>query len=136
MLTNLPEQTSKVFNYIDSPITGPYFVVFIFSWIYLRHYHNLWILWSVFYELPHVGEYYLDWDKPHYKCWLAKLVISTLLSALQLVNIFWLYCVLRVAYRYIFKAELADVRSEDEGGEDDEDVGFDDDDTKTPFNEE
>ncbi|KAF3177015.1 hypothetical protein TWF106_001632 [Orbilia oligospora] len=128
--------TSKVFNYIDSPITGPYFVVFIFSWVYLRHYHNLWILWSVFYELPYVGEYYLDWDEPHYKCGLAKLVISTLLSALQLVNIFWLYCVLRVAYRYVFKAELADVRSEDEGGEEDDDVGFDDDDTKTPTLEE
>ncbi|KAK6544526.1 hypothetical protein TWF694_001216 [Orbilia ellipsospora] len=128
--------TSKVFNYIDSPITGPYFVVFVGSWIYLRHYHNLWILWSVFTELEHVGEYRLDWDEPFYKCWIAKAVIGTLLSALQLVNIFWLYCVLRVAYRYVFKAELADVRSEDEGGEGDEDdVGFDDD-TKTPVLEE
>ncbi|KAK6332431.1 hypothetical protein TWF696_003146 [Orbilia brochopaga] len=127
--------TSKCLNYIDSPITGPYFIVFIGSWVYLRHYLNLWILWSVFYELP-VGEMVLDWDRPYFKCLLAQVVISSLLSALQCVNIFWLYCVIRVAYRYVFNSELSDVRSEDEGGEGDEDdVGFDDD-IKTPVSDE
>ncbi|EWC45335.1 hypothetical protein DRE_00734 [Drechslerella stenobrocha 248] len=128
--------TSKVLNYVDSPITGPYFVVFIGSWVYLRHYLNLGILWSVFTEMPYVADFRLDWDEPYYNCQLGQIVISSLLSALQIVNIFWLYLVLRVAYRYVFKAELNDVRSEDEGGEGDEDdVGFDDD-IKTPMLEE
>ncbi|KAF3930713.1 hypothetical protein ABW19_dt0209026 [Dactylella cylindrospora] len=128
--------TSKVFNYIDSPITGPYFGVFVCSWVYLRHYHNLWILWSVFYEMPYIGEYRLDWDAPFYKCTLAKTVITILLTGLQLVNIFWLYLVLRVAYRYVFSDHLNDVRSEDEDdGEDiDNDIGFDNEE-KTPISE-
>jgi acyl-CoA-dependent ceramide synthase len=45
MLTLL--KTSKVLNYIDSPLIIPYFGVFIFAWVYLRHYHNLRFLSSM-----------------------------------------------------------------------------------------
>jgi hypothetical protein len=41
-------QTSKCLNYIDSPIVIPYFVFFMGTWIYLRHYQNLRILLSIF----------------------------------------------------------------------------------------
>ena len=34
-------QTLKVLNYLDHPLTGPYFVVFVANWAYLRHYINL-----------------------------------------------------------------------------------------------
>jgi acyl-CoA-dependent ceramide synthase len=36
-----------VLNYIDSPLVIPYFGIFIFAWTYLRHYHNLRILYSM-----------------------------------------------------------------------------------------
>jgi very-long-chain ceramide synthase len=40
-------QTSKVLNYIDSPIVIPYFIVFLCVWVYLRHYQNLRIFASM-----------------------------------------------------------------------------------------
>ncbi|RLV91626.1 Sphingosine N-acyltransferase LAG1 [Spathaspora sp. JA1] len=106
--------TSKTLNYLNSPITGPFFVVFIGVWVYLRHYLNLKILWSVLTEFRTVGEWELNWDTQQYKCYISQPITFGLIFALQLVNIYWLFLIFRILYRYIYVGVTEDERSDDE----------------------
>lgn len=90
-------------------------------WIYLRHYLNLIILRSEFYEFKTVGPYGpLDWENEQYKGPVLHFLSTAFLGALQCLNLFWLFLILRVAYRFIFLDRLEDDRSDNEGDEEDE----------------
>ncbi|RTE84084.1 hypothetical protein BHE90_001405 [Fusarium euwallaceae] len=108
---------SKVLNYLKSPITVPFYVTFMGVWIYMRHYINLRIIYSLFTEYKTVGPYELNWETEQYKCPLAQAITSTLLIALQSLNLVWLYYVLRVAYRITVYNEQRDARSDDEASD-------------------
>lgn len=113
---------SKSLNYAAHPAQGPTFALCIAVWTYLRHYLNLRILYSMLPggEFSTVGPYTLDWEAEQYKCPLANVIAFSLLTALQLLNMFWLYCLLRSAYRLVFLGIAKDDRSdveEDEGKE-------------------
>jgi len=122
-------QTSKCFNYLDFWITGPYFVMFLCIWAYLRHYINLVILKSLLPpghipftsittgEFTTVGPYELNWETQQYKCWIAQPIVFFLLAALQIINIIWFFLLVRIATRYLLKGEQKDERSEDEAEE-------------------
>ncbi|KAI1074220.1 longevity assurance proteins LAG1/LAC1 [Whalleya microplaca] len=110
---------SKSLNYIESPLQGPSFGLCIIMWTYLRHYINLRILYSLFNEFSTVGPYELDWETEQYKCLYSNVITFVLLAALQTLNLFWLYCLLRSAYRFVFQGIAKDDRSEDEAPEDD-----------------
>lgn len=110
-------QTSKVLNYLDSPIVAPYFAFFIGVWVYLRHYINLRILWAVLTEFATVGPFELNWETEQYKCFLAQCIAFTLLASLQAVNLFWLFLILRIAWRILANSVIADDRSDDEDDE-------------------
>jgi acyl-CoA-dependent ceramide synthase len=101
-------------NYLDHPIVGPYFGFFILVWIYMRHYLNLRILWSEFNEFKTVGPYELDWATEQYKCSISHYISTALLASLQCLNIFWLYYILRIAYRFVWFNVAQDDRSDDE----------------------
>ncbi|KAI2626564.1 longevity assurance proteins LAG1/LAC1 [Hypoxylon sp. NC1633] len=105
---------SKSLNYIQSPLQGPSFGLCTIIWAYLRHYINLRILYSILTEFRTVGPYELSWEAEQYKCLLSNVVAFVLLAALQALNIFWLYCLLRSGYRFVFKGIAKDDRSEDE----------------------
>ena len=60
------------FELFGISITGPFFVIFIGVWIYLRHYINLQILWSVLTEFRTVGDFELNWITQQYKCWISQ----------------------------------------------------------------
>ncbi|KAL1894970.1 sphingosine N-acyltransferase lag1 [Ceratocystis pirilliformis] len=109
--------TSKTLNYIDSPIVGPYFFLFMCVWIYCRHFINIRILISLFFEFRTVGPFELDWENEQYKCLLAQGIATTLLSALQTLNLIWLSHIIRIAYRFIRYSTANDDRSEDESDE-------------------
>lgn len=109
--------TSKTLNYLDSILTGPFYIVFVCIWIYLRHYINLKILWSVLTEFRTVGEWELNWDTQQYKCWISQPIVFFLIFALQLLNCYWLFLLLRILYRYVMGGVKADERSEDEDAE-------------------
>ena len=109
-------QTSKVLNYIQSPITVPYFSFFICTWAYLRHYINLRILYSVLTTFRTVGSFELDWETQQYKCWISQYVAFGLLAALQSLNLFWMYLILRIAYHAIW-TQPKDDRSDEEDDE-------------------
>lgn len=106
--------TSKVLNYLDSSITVPFYALFMCVWIYMRHYINLRIIYSLFTEFKTVGPYELNWETEQYKCPLSFGITSTLLIALQALNLVWLYYVLRVAYRIVLYNEQKDARSDGE----------------------
>lgn len=86
-------------------------------WIYLRHYINLRIIFSLFTEFKTVGPYELDWETQQYKCLLSNVITLGLLAALQALNLFWLYCLLRSAYRFVVHRIAKDDRSEAEDSE-------------------
>ncbi|POR38971.1 Sphingosine N-acyltransferase LAG1 [Tolypocladium paradoxum] len=105
---------SKSLSYIGSPLLAPFFALSIGSWIYLRNYLNLRILYSVLTEFRTVGPYELDWETEQYKCWISNVVTFVLLAGLQALNLFWLYCLLRNAYRFVVHNIAKDDRSEAE----------------------
>nr|UWK20526.1 longevity assurance factor/sphinganine N acyl transferase subunit 1 [Trichoderma rubi] len=111
--------SSKALNYIDHPIVAPYFATFVAVWIYMRHFINLKIIWSLFTEFRTVGPFELNWVTQQYKCWISQYITTALLASLQALNLFWLFYILRIAFRFIRDKEATDDRSEDE---DDEEV--------------
>lgn len=112
--------TSKTLNYIDHPIVGPYFFLFMCTWIYLRHYINLKIIWSLFTEFRTVGPFELNWETEQYKCWISQVITASLLASLQALNLFWLFFIVRIAYRFLRDKTADDDRSEDEDEEPEE----------------
>lgn len=96
---------------------GPYFTFFIFMWCYLRHYLNLRILYSMTNEFMTVGPYVLNWEMEQYKCWISHIITFSLLASLQALNLFWLYYILRIAYRFVFFKVAQDDRSDNDESE-------------------
>ncbi|KAK4123520.1 longevity assurance proteins LAG1/LAC1 [Parathielavia appendiculata] len=109
--------TSKTLNYLDHWLTGPYYFTFMCVWIYLRHYLNLRILFSLFTEYKTVGPYELNWETQQYKCALSFVITLALLSSLQALNLFWLFFIIRIAYRFVVHNVAKDDRSDAEESE-------------------
>lgn len=102
-------------NYLEFPLVGPFFFVFVLTWVYFRHYLMLLILYSVLTEFVTIGPFKLNAEKGQYKYWLTQYVTFGLLGSLQAVNLFWLYLILRIAKNYLWKREdIVDTRSDDE----------------------
>lgn len=110
-------QLCKSLSYVNSSSRGvaPLFAATISTWIYTRHYLNIRILTSLLTEFRTVGPYELDWEKEQYKCAISNVITFALLAALQALNIFWLGCLIRNAYRLAVLKIVRDDRSEDEG---------------------
>jgi very-long-chain ceramide synthase len=115
-------QTSKTLNYIDHPMVPPYFTLFMVVWMYLRHYINLKIIWSLFTDFKTVGPYELDWAAGQFKCELSFWITLGLLSSLQALNMFWFFYIVRIAYRIVVHNIVEDDRSDAEPDEEDEAV--------------
>jgi acyl-CoA-dependent ceramide synthase len=101
-------------NYMQSRITGPFFTIFLCVWVYMRHYLNLAILWSIVVEFSSIGPYHLDWAAEQYKCWISQVITFLLLATLQGLNLMWLFLLLRVGRRYWKTGEKVDDRSDEE----------------------
>jgi very-long-chain ceramide synthase len=82
--------------------------------VYLRHYVNILILYATLTTFRTIGPFELDWAAEQYKCLLAQVITFSLLAALQSINLFWLFFIMRVAYNVVFANIVADVRSDDE----------------------
>ncbi|KAK6197959.1 acyl-CoA-dependent ceramide synthase [Scheffersomyces amazonensis] len=106
--------TSMTMNYIKSRFTGPFLVMFVIVWAYLRHYINLKILYSVLTEFRTVGPWELNWETQQYKCWISQPIVFFLIGVLQIVNLYWFFLILRILWRYIVGGVARDERSDDE----------------------
>lgn len=100
---------------------APYFGVFICIWMYLRHYINLCVLWATLTEFRTVGPFELDWETQQYKCWISQYITFALLACLQALNLYWIYVILRIAYKLVFHKIARDDREDDEDEDEDED---------------
>ncbi|KAI1331156.1 TLC domain-containing protein [Xylariaceae sp. FL0255] len=109
--------TSKVLNYMDHWLVGPYFFVFMCAWTYLRHYLNLRFIYSLFTEFRTVGPYELNWETEQYKCDISFVITFALLASLQALNLFWMFFIVRIAYRFVVYQTADDDRSEAEESE-------------------
>ncbi|KAI0148357.1 TLC domain-containing protein [Xylariaceae sp. FL1272] len=109
--------TSKSLNYIDHYLQGPYFALCIGMWVYLRHYINLKILYSITNEFKSIGPFVLNWETEQYKCEISQVITFSLLAALQALNLFWLYCLLRSAYKFVWLGIAKDDREDDDDDE-------------------
>lgn len=112
---------SKTCNYLDSALTAPVFILFVVCWVFLRHYVNLRILWSVLTEFRTEGNYVLNFATQQYKCWISLPIVFVLISALQLVNLYWLALIIRILYRMLWKGIQKDERSDSESDAENED---------------
>ncbi|KAI1364152.1 TLC domain-containing protein [Xylaria arbuscula] len=117
---------SKTFNYIDSPWQGPYYVLCVVVWVYTRHYINLHILYSILTEFRTIGPYVLDWEQEQYKCVISNVITFVLLAMLQVLNIYWSKCLLRVGYQFAFLGIAKDDREEEDDHSEPEDNKPDD----------
>nr|ACB12562.1 Fum17 [Fusarium oxysporum] len=108
---------SKSLNYLGHRLQTPAFCLCVIAWIYLRHYTNWRILYSVLTEFRTVGPFELDWEAQQYKCQLSQFITFGLLATLQTLNIIWLYCLFRNAYRLLFLGIAKDDRSDTEESE-------------------
>lgn len=83
----------------------------------MRHYLNIRILLTEWYEFKTIGPYGIIWEDEQYKGPLSHWISTTLLAGLQGLNLFWLFAILRIAYRFLFANELDDDRSDYEDEE-------------------
>lgn len=84
------------------------------AWVYLRHYINLVILYATLTTFSEIGPFELNWETEQYKCWISQYIAFGLLAALQSLNLFWFFFVIRIAYNIVFNSVVEDVRSDDE----------------------
>ncbi|KAG7903363.1 hypothetical protein KL925_001012 [Ogataea polymorpha] len=93
------------------------FAVFMISWIVLRHivynyvfyhaYKNAYKMHGTCEELAPLGDYKICYSKATVNIFL------TLLGGLQVITIFWMFLIAKVAYRVISGDSADDVRSDD-----------------------
>ncbi|KAG6866437.1 hypothetical protein C0991_003955 [Blastosporella zonata] len=115
---------SKLLNYIQWERAKVYsFLLFFAVWTYFRHYLNIKILWSVWYELPlFMPEEAKVWDasKGVYFVWWLRYQVFIPIALLQCINLFWYRLMARILWRAIRTSEADDSRSDDEGDDDDD----------------
>jgi len=108
---------AKIFNYLKYEVIGNIvFGIFVLIWTYLRHYLNLYMLYSVYYDFDLIPQWARRWS-PEEGVWMVSWMrwqIFIPMFLLQLVNLFWYFLILRIMYRALTKKELADERSDDE----------------------
>ena len=105
---------SKILNYLNSSLTEVVFAFFICVWVYLRHVVNIRILWSVLTQFRTEGNYVLNFATQQYKCWISLPIVFVLIFALQAVNLYWLFLILRILYRILWQGVTEDTRSDNE----------------------
>jgi acyl-CoA-dependent ceramide synthase len=93
---------SKLLNYMRWEQTkNVSFAIFVVVWTYFRHWLNLVMLWSTWTQFDLVPEASKQWS-PQDGVWLAwwmKYQIFFPIAALQALNLFWYYLILRILVR-------------------------------------
>lgn len=92
-------QFGKCISYagVNSKIAIPYFTLFVGSWIYFRHYVGGITFWTLLTKYkPAITRAY-HWENEQWKAAALHGVVVGLFGALQLMNIHWLYLILRIA---------------------------------------
>ncbi|KAK4187719.1 sphingosine N-acyltransferase lac1 [Podospora australis] len=108
---------AKLLRYVRSSFTGPAWLIFLFTWLYTRHYLMIpviYLTWQFSSELDERG--YSSLRK-------SSLFSMGLLVLIQTLNLYWLTFILRGFYKLLFSSGTTkDMRSdeEDEGDSEEE----------------
>lgn len=118
---------SKVLNYMQREVAKVFaFAGLIVAWTYFRIYLNVGMLWSVWFEfdlIPYVvpllffrARSHLVVFRPETKqwtpetgawmVWWMRYQIFAPLFLLQLLNLFWYFLILRIAFRYVQRINM------------------------------
>ncbi|KAL2850216.1 TLC domain-containing protein [Aspergillus pseudoustus] len=103
-----------------SPIISmPYFTFFVGSWIYFRHYIGGITFWTLLtqYRPAITTAYGWGGEEEQWKAATLHGIVVALFGALQLMNAYWLFLILRIAARAITGEIPKDDRESDEEGE-------------------
>jgi len=115
---------SKLLNYVQwNRAKVVAFLVFICMWTYFRHWLNLVILHSVWYEYDMAPEPSRQWNRAEgiWLTWWLRHQIFLAIGALQVLNLFWYWLMMRILARTIISKETTDERSDDEDDNESED---------------
>lgn len=94
-------QFGKCISYagINSTIAIPYFALFVGLWIYFRHYVGGITFWTLLTKYkPAITRAY-GWENEPWKATILHGMVVGLFGALQLMNIHWLYLIMRIALK-------------------------------------
>jgi len=76
----------------------------------------LYSVWTQFELIPESARFFHPSDGV-WMVWWMKYQIFIPIFALQLINLFWYYLILRIAYRAMKEETITDIRSDDEDEE-------------------
>jgi len=110
---------AKMLKYLELPVAPDVtFVTFLVSWLFTRHVGYIWILKSVWYDLPRLRPNILDPSKVEYPPTLTPTHYYTfraLLFSLQIIMLSWFTAIIKVALSVVRGKPAEDTRSDDEG---------------------
>ncbi|KAI8447293.1 TLC domain-containing protein [Phakopsora pachyrhizi] len=115
---------SKCINYTKYQRTSEFsFAIFLCVWTYFRHWQNLRILYSVYYEydeyLPKFARRWAIEDEVYLTDWMKWQIFGPIML-LQFLNLFWYFLIWRIVFRMLRNGGVADVREEGETDEEDD----------------
>ncbi|PFH46172.1 hypothetical protein AMATHDRAFT_8141 [Amanita thiersii Skay4041] len=96
------------------------FAIFLVSWLITRHVFFLFVIKSTYYDLPRVQEFIWNPEVGSYLSTSVWLGFTTLLLALQVLQMIWFWMICRVAWRVVIGKGATDERSDDEGDDRDD----------------
>ncbi|KAJ7507913.1 longevity assurance proteins LAG1/LAC1 [Mycena galericulata] len=126
MSMDIPDMSlafSKLLNYVQwerGKVVS--FVAFVCVWTYFRHYLNLVILWSVWNEFHLIPEHAQRWEASEgtYLASWMKYQVFIPIALLQALNLFWYFLIWRIIVRAVLTVNIEDERSDDEGGDEED----------------
>ncbi|KAK4141919.1 sphingosine N-acyltransferase LAG1 [Dichotomopilus funicola] len=106
---------SKSLNYLSHPLQSYTFALCIAGWVYLRHYLNLRVMYSLATEYAAIQPFgAISWEREEFKSPMSQWGTFGLLVGLQFLNVFWLGCLVRAAYRFVVLGVAKDDREDGE----------------------
>ncbi|KAA1085168.1 sphingosine N-acyltransferase lag1 [Puccinia graminis f. sp. tritici] len=112
-------QFAKMLNYLKVGIVGDAsFLVFVFSWIYTRHYVLLRIIFAIYKDLPQDIEFTWNPSKGQIASRSLWIAFLSLLSALEILLMIWLFMILKVLWKVVRGHAPEDTRSDTEDTDD------------------
>ncbi|KAA1066802.1 sphingosine N-acyltransferase lag1 [Puccinia graminis f. sp. tritici] len=110
---------AKMLNYLKVGIVGDAsFLVFVFSWIYTRHYVLLRIIFAIYKDLPQDIEFTWNPSKGQIASRSLWIAFLSLLSALEILLMIWLFMILKVLWKVVRGHAPEDTRSDTEDTDD------------------
>lgn len=106
---------AKMLKYLEFPVAPDVtFVTFMISWLLTRHLGYIWILKSVWFDLPRLRPDVLNPYKGDPRSPTHFYMFSALLFSLQVIMVSWFTAIINIALAVVRGKPAEDTRSDDE----------------------